>query len=564
MVAFFTKIILFITMIIMIIQSIFGNLCGGKNPPAETTTVPSTTVTETATSQSESETSTTITETEITETTTQVPTTTDTTTTATTTEPVTTETTTRKPTTTKKTTTTETGTRFNTATQAAIDSFGGKSNDLFTDTVATADGGFAACGISTSTDGDFANIASSDWATNFAFVVKYNSSLTVEWIKAVGFNKSQTAINSVNFEGITELSDGSIVVVGFSSADNLALNSETKDSTDAIIYKFSSHGKQVFVKTFGGSEGDYFYCVDATPSGFVVGGETSSYDLSFNGLPETGSSAIIMNFDADGNILWNRYINGEKGGSIDGISADDDGNVFAACLTTSVSGNFAAFPELDKIYTNSVVIKYNYAGEYQWYFPIASNGRDTFGSVVADGEGGCAVAGYYERVSGILPDGTLEGIHNCGGIDSLIFTINSDGTVKWIKILSGYYDDFITGIDKTAGGYAVCGYTYSSNREFNAINNLGEGDAYAAFITPAGNTAEIKTVGGKRSDAATCIAVNAKGVAAIFGKTVSNDGSFSGLNTHLTDGYIELYKNIYDGSLPYTGFAVKYTTTIKR
>lgn len=566
MTVIFTKIILFVTLIILIIQTIFGNLCGGKNPPAETTTLPSASITETTTvsptetetSPSESETSTT---TAVAETTTQTP---STTTTTTTTETAATETTTKKATTTKKTTTTETGTRFNTATQAAIDSFGGKSNDLFTDTVATSDGGFAACGISTSTDGDFAGIASSDWAINFAFVVKYDSSLSVEWIKAVGFDKSQTAVNSVNFEGITELSDGSIVVVGYSAADKIALNNETNGSSEAIIYKFSSEGDQIFAKTYGGSEGDYFYCAAATPNGFVVGGETSSHDYSFDGLPETGSSAIIMNFDADGNILWNRYINGEKGGSVSGISADDDGNVFAACLTTSVSGNFAAFPELNMIYTNSVVIKYNYAGEYQWYFPIASSGRDTFGSVVADGEGGCAVAGYYERVSGALPDGTLEGIHNCGGIDSLIFTINSDGSVKWIKILSGYYDDFITGIDKTAGGYAVCGYTYSSNREFNAINNQGEGDAYAAFITPAGNTAEIKTVGGKRSDAATCIAVNEKGVAAIFGKTVSNDGSFSGLNTHLTDGYIELYKNIYGGSLPYTGFAVKYTTTIKK
>ncbi len=555
MAAIFTKLILFLTMIIMIIQAALGNLFGGNNPPEETTTVPSTTIIETTTS-SPTETTTVPSE----ETTTRAPVTT-TTTTTTTTEPVITETTTQKPTTTKKTTTTETGTRFDTAEQAAIDSFGGKMNDIFTDTVATSDGGFAACGNSTSTSGDFENIASSDWAVNFAFIVKYNSSMTVEWIKAIGFDKSQTSVNSISFEGITELSDGSLVAVGHSAADNVTL---VKGTTDAVIYKFSSDGKQIFAKTIGGSEGDYFYSVDATPNGFVVGGETSSYDLDFEGLPETGSSAIIMNFDADGNILWNKYINGEKGGSVNGISADDDGNVFAACLTTSVSGNFAAFPELNKIYTNTVVIKYNYAGEYQWYFPIASSGRDTFESVAADGEGGCAVAGYYERVSGALPDGTLEGIHNCGGIDSLIFTINSDGTVKWIKILSGYYDDYITGIEKSAGGYAVCGYTYSSNREFYSINNRGEGDAYAAFITPAGNTAEIKTVGGKRSDVATCIAINEKGVAAIFGKTVSNDGSFSGLNTHLTDGYIELYRNIYEGSLPYTGFAVKYKTTIKK
>lgn len=554
MTAFFTKIIVFLTTIFVFFQSIFGCLFGCKNPPEETTTVPSTAITETTT-DAPTEPSTSPSESEAT---------TTTTTTTTTTEPVSSETTTAKPTTTKKTTTTETGTRFNTATQAAIDSFGGKDTDLFTDTVATSDGGFAACGISTSTDGDFANITSSNWAINFAFVVKYDKSLNVEWIKTIGFDKSQTADNSVNLEGITELSDGSIIAVGYSSADELAFNAETQGSTDAIIFKFSDEGEQIYSKSFGGDKGDYFHCVDATPNGFVVGGGTSSFDGSFEGLPETGSSAIIMNFDADGNILWNRYLNGERGGSVDGISADDNGNVFAACLTTSVTGSFAQFPELDTIYTNSVVLKYDYAGTYQWYFPIASSCRDNFDAIVADGEGGCAVAGYYERVSGALPDGTLTDIHNCGGIDSLIFTIKPDGSIKWIKILSGYYDDYITGIDKTAGGFAVCGYTYSSNREFNSINNRGEGDAYAAFITPAGNTAEIMTAGGKRSDAATCIAVNENGVAAMFGKTVSNDGSFAGLNEHLTDAYIEFYKNIYDGSEPFAGFAVKYTTTIKK
>lgn len=565
MTAFFMKIILFLTMIIMIIQAIFGNLCGGKNPPAETTTLPSATITETTTAAptqpstlpSESETTTTTTTTNITTTTTtaQDPTTT---------YPVSTETTTKKPTTTKKTTTTETGTRFNTAAQAALASFGGKSNDIFAATDATSDGGFVACGISTSTDGIFQNVASSNWAINFAFVVKYKSSLEIEWLKAIGFNKSQTSVNSISFEGVTELSDGSIVAVGHSAAPDIALNSETENSTDAVIYKFSKKGDLIFSKTFGGSESDFFYCVDATANGFVVGGTTSSSDYSFDGLPKTEGTAILMNFDADGNILWNRYLDGERGAWIADVSVDGKGNVFVSCLTTSTEGSFAKFPELNAGYTNTVVIKYDYSGEYQWYFPIASNGRDNFDSIVADEEGGCAVAGYYERVSGALPDGTLSGVFNCGGIDALIFRLNSDGSVKWYKILSGYYDDFITGIDKTAGGFAVCGYTYSSNREFSGINNKGDGDAFAAFITPAGNTAEIMTAGGKRSDAATCIAVNEKGVAAMFGKTVSNDSSFSGLYPHLTDGYIELYKNIFNGSLPFTGFAIKYTTTVKR
>ena len=93
---------------------------------------------------------------------------------------------------------------------------------------------------------------------------------------------------------------------------------------------------------------------------------------------------------------------------------------------------------------------------------------------------------------------------------------------------------------------------------------MGNGDAFTAFLTPAGNTAEILTASGSRSDAATCVAVNNIGTVAVLGKTVSNNGSLDGINTHLTDGHIDLYKKLFNGANPYTGFAVKYSTTIKK
>lgn len=558
----FTKLILFITLIIMILKSIFGGLCGGKNPPEETTTLPSTTVTETTTavpstepSYSETSTTTEAPPTTTTTTTTEAPTTTQTTTGTTTTT---------KPTTTKKKTTTETGTRLNSAVQDKIIEFGGKDINIFNAIDNTADGGFVACGVSTSTDGSFAGVASSSWATNFSFVVKYDKNLNVKWLKAIGFDKSQTTVNSITFEDIAVLGDGSIVAVGYSSAADLAYNSETKGSTEAVIYKFSSDGDVIYKKSFGGKSTDAFYCVDKTATGFVIGGSTESHDHFFSGIPGENSSAVIMNFDSDGNILWNKYLTGNKGGIIKDISTDIKGNIFVSCITESTTDNFETFTELNNKLINTVVLKYDYAGNYQWYFPIASSAKDYFDVIVADDEGGCVVAGYYEYISYVVPDGTLKGIHNCGGTDSLVFRVNADGSVKWIKILSGYLNDYITGIDKTEGGFTVCGYTYSSNREFNGINNMGKGDAYAAFLTPAGNTAELLTASGSRSDVATCIAVNDDGIVAMLGKTVSNDGSFNGLNTHLTDGYIDLYKKITNGTEPFTCFAVKYSTTIKK
>ncbi len=554
----FTKLVLFITLIFMIIKSIFGGLCGGGNLPEETTTSPSTSVTETTTVPSTTENTTTET------TTTEAPTTTETTTGTTIPKPPTTTHTTTGTTTTKKTTTTEFGTRFSSASQDKLVEFGGKDISVFNAVDDTADGGFVACGVTTSTDGSFAGIASSTWATNFSFITKYDKNLNVKWVKAIGFDKSQTTVNSITFEDLAVLNDGSIVAVGYSTAANLAYSEETKGSTDAVIYRFSSDGEVIYSKTFGGKDTDAFYAVDKTSTGYVIGGSTNSHDYSFSGIPGENSSAILINLDYDGNVLWNKYLTGNKGGIIKGISTDTSGNIFVSCITESTTDNFEAFEELNEKLINTVIIKYDYAGDFKWYYPIASSASDVFEAVVADDNGGCAVAGYYSNLKITYPDGTLDGVHHCGGTDSLVIRINSDGSNKWTKILSGYYDDYATAIDKSEGGFIVSGYTYSSNREFNGINNMGNGDAFTAFLTPAGNTAELLTASGSRSDSATCIAVNKDGAVAVLGKTVSNNGSFEGLNDHLTDGYIELYHKLFNGVNPYTSFAVKYSTTIKK
>lgn len=552
MLLIFKKIILFFSMIFVFIKSIFGGLFGTINPPEETTTEPTTTITETTTMPISEE---------ITTTTTTVPTTTETTTETTTKA---TTTTTTKPTTTKKTTTTEFGTRFSSASQDKLIEFGGKDISIFNAVDDTADGGFVACGVTTSTDGNFAGISSSSWATNFSFIAKYDKSLNLEWVKAIGFDKSSTTVNSITFEDVAVLNDGSIVAVGYSTAANLAFDEKTKGSSDAVIYRFSSDGEVIYSKSFGGKDTDAFYAVDKTSGGYVVGGSTDSHDFSFSGIPGENSSAILISLDFDGNVLWNKYLTGDKGGIIKGISTDSSGNIFVSCITESTTDNFEAFEELNAKLINTVIIKYNYAGDFKWYYPIASSANDIFEAVVADDNGGCVVAGYYENLKLTYPDGTLDGIHHCGGADSIVIRINSNGSNKWTKILSGYYDDYATAIEKHEGGFIVCGYTYSSNREFGSINNLGNGDAFTAFLTPAGNTAEILTASGSRSDSATCVAVNKNGTVAVLGKTTSNDSSFSSLNAHLTDGYIELYKKVFNGANPYTGFAVKYSTTIRK
>ncbi len=472
---------------------------------------------------------------------------------ATTSEPTTTEkpttatTNTTKPeTTTKKTTvsttkpiTTEGGPFISNASEMALNIFGGTSERIGTvirGMDSFDDGSYVVCGTTAATDGDFAGIdsASSGYKTPYSFVAKFSRAGTVEWVKLFGDTKA-----SVYLYDIAVLSNGNIVTVGH--YEYPSTYTET-GGCDAFILTLSASGNQLTKAEHSGTGNDYFYCISATATGYAVGGKTTSTDGAFDGIPTM--SSVLFNFDFDGAVLWKRYLSGSKGSSVSGIDVDTDGNIFIACVTTTTDGEFAVFKELIGGYADTVIIKYDYAGNYQWYYALASSGADEFDSVAADNKGGCVVAGNYSLTSNINADGTLSGIHNCGDTDALVIRISNEGTRLWYKIVSGFYDDFITDIVRTDGGYAVTGYTTSSNREFSSIGNKGGSDGFIYFLDKNGTGVGVLSQGGSDDDAATCLAYSAKNKELLIaGRTASTDGAFADKNIYGSNiGYVGRYK----------------------
>lgn len=451
-------------------------------------------------------------------------------------------------------TTTETGPRTKSVTEKNFAGFGGTGTDVFNGADGTSDGGFVAVGTTTSKDGDLAEVANGAWGEYYSFIVKYASDSSVEWVRSLG------SINAgIRLEDVAVLSDGSIVAVGYTSAYEYAAYEENEYSLEAIIVKYSADGELLWKKSVGGKRSDMFYCVSKTGNGFVVGGKSDSIDGSFEGIGDAiVVRAIIMNYDFDGNILWNRYLEGEYGASIDGISADSDNSVFVTCVTASATGSFASIEGMGKGYVDTAVIKYDYAGEFQWSYAISGTNKETFTTIAADGEGGCVVGGYYELMNNYEPDGALADLHYCGGIDAVGIRLNADGTRKWIKTISGYNDDFIYDVVKTGdGGFVFVGNTTSGNREFADVGNCGENDGFVYFVTRGGNAVSVLSQGGARNDMAMCAAYTTTGGLMAFGQTVSSDGKFAGMNSHITDAFIQLFGTYY------TGYTAQYKLTIK-
>lgn len=473
----------------------------------------------------------------------------------TTTRPTTVKTT--KPSTTKKTTasttkapTTEKGPYIKTASEVALAIFGGTPREntdaygnfigysgTFIQNIAECqDGGYVACGTTPSLDGDFESVgaSASTWMAPVSFVAKFSRAGTVEWIKLFGETKRYFSLYDV-----AVLSNGNIVAVGACTQPSVY---GEKGGNDAVVITLSSSGKELSKNMHIGSGDDFFYCVTATADGYAVGGKTTSTDGAFLGVP--GMSAIVINFNNNNEVLWKHYFNGSKSSSINGIDVDGEGNIFLACVTTATDGIFESFDGLFGSYSDTVIMKFNYAGVYQWGYVIATSGSDEFDSIAADGKGGCLVAGDYTLNSATLPDGTLKDIHNCGGTDALAIRLNKNGERQWYRIISGFNDDFITDVVKTDGGFALTGYTNSSNREFASIGNKGGTDGFISFIDVNGTIVETLSQAGFGNDAALCLAYSADNrELLVAGKTESNDGSFEDINGYVGSiGYVGRYK----------------------
>lgn len=452
-------------------------------------------------------------------------------TTTTTIQPITTTTTTRRETT--QPPETDAGPHIQTAEQTALSVFGGSGDDIYRGIAPMSDGGYVVCGTTDSTDGNLTKAyTNTSWKVPYAFVARYSKTGTLKWIK--GFSSTSAGIT---LEDVAVMSDGTIVAVGYTKATDYAANTDSKGTYDAIILKLNaSNGYLKTKKSFGGKNSDMFTCVTATDTGFAVGGTSYSTTGDFADLP--GTSAIIMNFDSNINILWKKYLHGNAASTIGGITCDDDGNIFAACLTSSTTDDFSVFEELTGGYTDTVVLKYDNTGAYVWGYPISSTGRDEFAAIAPDGKGGCVVAGNFELVPSPIPDGTLKGIHHCGGIDSLVFRINANGTQRWVKTLSGFEDDFITDIVKTDGGFAIAGYSTSANREFATAGNEGGYDGFVSFINTNGVTVNTISQAGTQDDMAECLTYTTEGEIVALGKTKSADVDFVDLNTYSNAVYL--------------------------
>lgn len=392
----------------------------------------------------------------------------------------------------------------------------------------TSDGGVVSVGIS------YSPAADAESASSYgAVIIKHDKEGNLKWEKKLHGN------NMVSFEDVAVLTDGSIVVVGYTNATDVADDATyiCKGTLEGIIIKYSKDGTKQWTKMIGGSGDEMIYAVAATSDGgFVVGGKSNSLDGTLKDLGTEKIKAFTTKCDKDGKILWSNALSGTKHSSVENISVADNGTIYTVINCVTGDGEYAAIAGTETGRTTTVVSKLKADGTREWNKALYGSGKTEMYGLVALNEG-CVVAGYYSSTSA-GNQGTFSELRNggnAGTVDGVILKLDASGEQKWITPLVGFQNDFISDIVAIPGGYAVCGYSNSSNRDFAFLSG---GTDFDSFIYTLSNYGDIKThssYGGTSNDNARAICANGK-ILYLSGMTNSSDGVFAECSVKGSDG----------------------------
>jgi hypothetical protein len=361
-----------------------------------------------------------------------------------------------------------------------------------------------------------------------AFLAKYDSSGTRQWVKMLGSTEidiaDDVAIDSNNNVYITgrtkgTLPDGSANVNFF---------------FDAYLAKYDSNGTRQWVKMLGSTSADFSYgvAIDSNNNVYITGHTDGTFP---DGSANVGNTkdAYLAKYDSNGTRQWVKMLGSTATDESRSVAIDSNNNVYITGFTNGtlpngtdpVNGTFDAF-----------LAKYDSNGNRQWVKMLGSTAIDVADDVAIDSNNNVYITG---QTAGTFPDGSAN--VNITTYDAYLAKYDSSGNRQWVKMLGSNTDDYSLGvaIDSNNNVY-ITGYTDGTFPD--GSDNVGIGDAFLAKYDSSGNRQWVKMLGSNRDDRSDGVAIDSNNNVYITGYTNGTfpDGS-ANVNITTYDAYLAKY-----------------------
>jgi len=348
---------------------------------------------------------------------------------------------------------------------------GGNYLDTLRKVFQTTDGGYIIGGYSSSAiSGDKSEnvIGSEDY-----WVVKLNSSGTIEWENTIGGNGEDLLYD------IKQTDDNGYILAGTSDSDiSFDKTESSKGGKDYWLVKLNSLGIKEWDKTIGGNSGDILYSISFTSdNGLILGGHSAS-DISGDKTENNIglSDYWVLKLDSSYNIEWQNTIGGNDTDTMESVIEDNDGGfILAGNSLSNISGDKTE--NSNGIY-DLWVVKLDNLGNIIWQNTLGGNASDFLRALTLSNDGGCIVTGSSQsNISGDKNENTL------GWADYWVLKINSNGILTGQNTIGGFGADASFSIlQDTDGGFVIGGASDSSISGDKTQNSQGSFDYWVVKI----------------------------------------------------------------------------------
>jgi hypothetical protein len=310
-------------------------------------------------------------------------------------------------------------------------------------------------------------------------VFKMNASGNVLWIKQQEIMNTTSA--DMNPSITTDLSGN--VYITYRSGETVSGGTNI-GGYDIVVLKMDTFGNVLWIKQqslMNTTEDDYNQKIATDTSGNVY---VTYYTLGTvsGGTNRGHDDIVVFKMDTGGNVLWVKQqtvINTTLNDSFPSITTDLSGNVYISYITYGEvsGGSFLGS-------TDVVVFKMNTSGNVLWIKQqplMNTTTNDVYPSIVTDSSGNVYVT--YRT------DGTISGATITSGYKIVIFKMNTNGNVLWIKqqeiVNTNAGDDVYPAITTDIDGNIYV--TYYKNDVISGGTNTGLTNVVFLKLDTSGN-----------------------------------------------------------------------------
>lgn len=325
--------------------------------------------------------------------------------------------------------------------------FGGSADDIPSEVIRTADGGYIITGYSVSSQsGDVSGTLHGTGGFADLWIVKTDADGNIQWQRLLGSSSTEGIYGS----GIRQVADGGYVIASSSQlASGIHGDGDISDSshgqTDGWIVKLDGNGNKIWDNLLGGINSDLFTKVEVLSDGnFIALGTTNTigppsditnFQHGVGLVPKP--DVMMMKIDPSGNKIWDREYGCFGPESNENIRLTSDGGFLVSCNTAGgavLGAGDITGPFYSSIGDNDEwVFKTDAAGNLQWNKLLGGNTTDGgTASLLQEPDGGYLIGMYaLSSLSGMVSD-TSHGLY-----DLWLVKLATDGNKQWDKLFGG-------------------------------------------------------------------------------------------------------------------------------